>query len=241
MKLPILAVTLTFAASGVAQSTKSKPAAPIKPAIIAQPSTEADAPKKAQPLITSDAIREKLPLISTDLGGRDMVFIRSALDLEKTTAFLAKEAARIGSKDLHGFCAEFVRTLEAHSSVLSTMAEMKNIAIAPVSVRQQQIAERLAKLDDAALEKALVQAFIETDAAVIATYELATKSANSTIQILGEQALPQAREHLLLVQAMAGGSGALPPIGEAPKPQDAPKPAVRPAFRTSAPTPAIGQ
>jgi hypothetical protein len=186
---------------------------------------------------TAEPARAKLPLISTDVNGRDITFIRGALDLEKTATWLAKEAGRTGNKELEGFCAELVRTLVAQGSVLSTLAEMKNIAVTPVSPRQQQIEERLAKLTDEDRDKALVQAFIETDNAIIATYEIATKSTNSTIQILGEQALPHAREHLILVQAMASGSTKLPPIGQGPKTQESPKPANRPAFRTNVPAP----
>jgi hypothetical protein len=216
--LPV--VLLGLAVPALAVKPKPAPAAPAVPAVPAAPAKSQEAPAKPA------------AIISSDVGGRDLVFIANALEVSKTLTFLAGQAGHTSNATLKGYGDDLVKTLAAHGAVLNTVAEMRNVKPPTESPSEKRLVEKLAKLEGAKLEKSILDAFIEMDERMVATYELGAKSEDVTIAKFVEQALPQARQHLELMQGMAGiapkrrPAPKAPPIEVATNPKpEAPKPA----------------
>src|SRR5207253_307438 len=68
----------------------------------------------------------------------------------------------------------------------------------------RRFAAKVAGLDGVKLEKVLLDEFRAVDRRAVATYELGLTSEDQTIRKLCEQTLPQLREHLIVVDTMAG-------------------------------------
>jgi hypothetical protein len=195
MRFSFLLTLLAAPCLAVAAPKKPKAAVPAKPAVAVP----------AQPAVPTGGAKPAGTLIDSDMNGRELTFLTGALDLGRTYRFLADQAARTANPDLRGFGEDLVKTLAAQSAVLTTVAEMRNIKLSEdQAATGGALAERFAKLDGARLEKALLDAFRETDRRAIAIYEIGVKSADQTIHKLSEQTLPQIREHLLVVEAMTG-------------------------------------
>ena len=190
-------------------------AAPKKP-VKAVPAVPA-IPSKPDAL---DAAKVSPALINSDLSGRDVSFIAHAMDLGRALRYLATQTPRTTNPALRGFGDDLVRTLAGQSAVLNTVAEMRQMKIPDgQSATERRIADKIAALDGIPLEKAILDAFIDVDAQIITAYEVGVTSQDETIRKFAEQTLPQVREHLVLVEAMAGISQGRPA-------------ATKPAFRT---------
>jgi hypothetical protein len=220
----------------------------IKPAVPAVPAKPAEATGAAKPGGT---------LIDSDLGGRDLTFLTSAIEEGKILRLLSDQTARTSNPDLRGFGDDLVKTLAAQSAVLNTVAEMRKIAIpAGESENERRIAAKLANLEGAKLEKVLLDEFRAVDRRAVATYELGLTSMDQTIHKLCEQTLPKLREHLVVVDAMAGIAPKRPPgetvldpakpvpVADTPIPIPEPPliaaPPRRPGFRTNVQLPGEG-
>lgn len=180
-------------------------------AIVVVPCFAIAAPKKTKPAVPAKpAVASGVPsrggrLIDSDLGGRDLAFLANAVEEGQMLRFLSEQAARTSNPDLRGFGEDLVKTLAAQSSVLNTVAEMRKIRIGDgQSEAERRIAVKIAGLDGIKLEKVLLDQFREVDRRALATYELGLASEDQTIHELCEQTLPQIREHLAVVDAMAG-------------------------------------
>jgi predicted outer membrane protein len=148
---------------------------------------------------------KKPALLSSDMGGRDMLFINQAIEHGKTLTFLAMESRKSTNPELKGFGENLVKSIAAQSAVLNSLADLRSVRVAAAeSPAQTKYAARLAKLEGPKRDKALLEAFVETDERVVTTYELAEKSPDPTIKEFVSQTLPQMREHLTLVRALAG-------------------------------------
>ncbi|MEQ1852208.1 MAG: DUF4142 domain-containing protein [Chthoniobacteraceae bacterium] len=224
MRTLIFSIALSAAAIATAVPRKKPQAVPAKAAV------------PAQPAVASDSAKPPSQLISSDLGGRDMVFVAQAVDLGKALRYLATQTPRTSNPALRGFGDDIVKTLAAQTAVLNTVAEMRQLKIPDTeSATEKRIAEKVAPLEGIKLEKALLDAFIDVDRQLISAYELGAKSDDVTIRKFVDQTLPHAREHLVLVEAMAGMSSNRPaPVsaGSASASDAAPK---RPVFRTGVP------
>jgi len=227
-------------------------------AIVAAPCLAADTPKKSKPAVVAvpakpaePSLTPRLapPLIDSELGGRDLLFLATAIEQGKMQRFLATQTSRTSNPALRGFGAELVKALAAQSAVLNTVAEMRKLRIPEgQSESERRITAKVTGLEGIRLEKALLDEFRATDRRALAIYELGITSADPTIRTFCEQTLPQIREHLIIVDAMAGiapkrptpeasvvGESAPPAIGTA-APEKAlpplPTPPARPGFRT---------
>ena len=142
------------------------------------------------------------------------------MDLGRALRYLATQTPRTTNPALRGFGDDLVRTLAGQSAVLNTVAEMRQMKIpGGQSATERRIADKIAALDGIPLERAILDAFIDVDAQIITAYEVGVTSQDQTIRKFAEQTLPQVREHLVLVEAMAGISQGKPS-------------ATKPAFRT---------
>ena len=176
---------------------------------------------------------KKPALFTSDLNGRDMLFIAEAMEHGKTLSFLAARAAKVTSPELRGFGAGLVKTFAGQGVVLGSLAEMRRVRVPEGdSTAAKKYSDRFAKLDGALLEKAILEALIETDERVVMTYELAATSADPTIREFVSQSLPQLREQLVFVQSLAGISPNRAVAPAEPEQQPSPKPGV-PGFRTN--------
>jgi hypothetical protein len=202
-------------------------------AVLAVPLIAAAAPRQktparavpAVPAQPEESAKPSEPLINSDLNGRDLLFITQAIDLGKALAFLAEQSPRAADPSLRGFGDELVKTLAAQSAVLNTVAEMRKLRIPQEqSNTEMRIARRCSGLEGIKLDKALLDAFLEVDRKAVAAYELGLTSKDPTIQKLAEQTLPQIREHLLVVQAMAGISSTQTEHATAPARRDVTQP-----------------
>ena len=181
-----LSLTL-LATAAPKKAVKAVPAVPAKPAVNAEP------------------VKLATPLINSDLGGRELSFVTHAIDLGKALRYLATQTPRTSNPSLRGFGDDLVKTLAAQSAVINTVAEMRQIKIPDsMSATEKRAADRISNLDGLPLEKAILDAFIEIDRQFIAACEVGVTAQDQTIRKFAEQTLPQAREHLVLVEAMAG-------------------------------------
>ena len=177
---------------------------------------------------------KKPELLTSDLNGRDMLFIAQAMDHGKTLTFLATQATKTTNPELRGFGSSLVQAIAGQSAVLNSLAEMRRVRVPEAdSLTQKKYAARFAKLDGQRLDKAILDAFIETDERVVMTYELAAKSSDPTIREFVSQTLPQLREHLVFVQSLAGISPNRAAAPAEPEPKLAPAASGAPGFRTN--------
>lgn len=205
-----------FLSLSLLASAAPKKAVKAVPAVPAIPSKRDD----------TDTAKPSTPLINSDLSGRDVSFVAHAIDLGRALRYLATQTPRTTNPALRGFGDDLVRTLAAQSAVLNTVAEMRQIKIPEgQSATERRVADKIAALDGILLEKAILDAFLGIDVQIITAYEVGATSQDQTIRKFAEQTLPQVREHLVLVEAMAGSSS------EKPSP-------ARPAFRTKVGLPA---
>ena len=189
-------LSLTLLAT--AAPKKAVKAVPAVPAVPSKPDETAAA--KTSPT-----------LINSDLSGRDVSFIAHAMDLGRALRYLATQTPRTTNPTLRGFGDDLVRTMAAQSAVLNTVAEMRQMKVpGGQSATERRIADKIAALDGIPLEKAILDAFLAVDAQVITAYEVGVTSQDQTIRKFAEQTLPQVREHLVLVEAMAGISQGRP-------------------------------
>jgi hypothetical protein len=235
MRVSPIPVALLLAVGVVsADQPKPAPAVTAAPAVPAKPSAGA-APKAPA-------------LISSELSGRDLVFIANGLDLGNALKMLAGKAAQTTNPNLKGFGEELTQTLEAHAAVLETVAEMRQLTPPKVSPTEKRLADKLGKLEGLKLEKAILDSFIDVEERLMATYALGAKSTDPTIAKFVEQAIPQTREHLLLVRSMAGIAPSRAadqlvknsPAAPAPTPSHPPEPAPKEtALPAEKPAPAV--
>jgi hypothetical protein len=208
---------------------------------------------RALPAPASGSAKHRGALVRSDLGGRDLAFLANALEAETALRFLVTQAERTENPALRGFGENFSKTLAAQSAALGVVAEARKIRIADgQSDTERRIALKIADLEGIRLEQALLEQFREVARRALATYEFGFASNDPTIRTLCEQTLPQLREHLTLIETMAGvapnraGGPAIafrktaplvasdreqPPLAEAP---------LRPVFRANARQPDEG-
>ena len=191
MRPYILATAFFIALPYVAEAAPKK----LKPAVPAVPAEPSAAPGKARPAA----------LIESDLDGREFTFLSRAMEFGKTFSYLASLAPRSGNPALRAFDKDLIQTVAAQDAVLKTVAEMRKLKIQeePESP-DKRLAAKLEKLQGVRLDKALLDAFRETDRMGVAAYEMGLQSEDHTIRKLAEQTLPKLRKHLALVEAMTG-------------------------------------
>ena len=193
MRIFILATAAAFIALPSASDAEPKKLKPAVPAVPAVPTAQAESAKPATALIESD------------LDGREFTFLSRAIGFGKTFGYLASQVSRTENPALRGFDDDLLKTLAAQNSVLNTVAEMRKIKIADEpDATEKRLAAKLEKLGGVRLQKALLDAFRDTDRQAVATYELGVQSEDLTIRKLCEQTLPKVRKHLAIVEAMTG-------------------------------------
>jgi hypothetical protein len=225
----LIAVSLGLTAS--AAPRKKVRAVPAKPAVPAQPtSTPAGQEPSSQ-------------IISSEVGGRDLIFVADAIDLGKALRYLATQTPRTSNPALRGFGDDVINALASQTAVLTTVAEMRQLRIPDTeSATEKRVAEKVSQLEGIKLEKALLDAFIDIDRRLVAAYELGAKSDDVMIRKFVDETLPRAREHLVLVESMAGILTKQPPASTANGSSTARKPAFRTKVPLSAePAPEIGR
>jgi Domain of unknown function (DUF4142) len=206
MRLLILATAAAIALPTMSDAAPKK----LKPAVPAVPAAPSVSEGKAKPAVA---------LIESDLDGRELTFLSRAIEFGKTFSYLASQAARTANPALRAFDDDLVKTLAAQNAVLGTVAEMRKVKIpdAP-DAAEQRLAAKLEKLQGIRLEKALLDAFRETDRHGLATYEMGAQSEDLTIRQLCEQTLPKIRKHLAIIEAMTGIAPKQQPDKVAPQP-----------------------
>ena len=202
----ILATAAAVALPCVSESAPKK----LKPAVPAVP---------AVPSVSAQIAKPAVALIESDLDGRELTFLSRAIRFGRTFSHLASQVPRIANPSLRAFDDDLVKTVASQGAVLHTVAEMRKIQIpdAP-DAAEQRLAAKLEKLQGIRLEKALLDAFRETDRMAIATYEMGAQSEDLTIRQLCEQTLPKIRKHLAVIEAMTGIAPAQQPAKLAPQP-----------------------
>ncbi|MEO6740000.1 MAG: DUF4142 domain-containing protein [Chthoniobacteraceae bacterium] len=144
-------------------------------------------------------------LIESEMDGNEMTFLTRAIEIGKTYGFLAEQVKRVTKPVMGGFGDDLTNTLAVQSKVLNSVAEMRDMKIPDAQgAGAARLAAKLEKLEGVRLEKALLDAFRETDRQAITIYELGVQSEEQTVRKLSEQTLPKLREHLAKIEAMTG-------------------------------------
>ncbi len=194
----ILATVFFIAALDVSGATPRK----VKPAVPAVPAEPATTPGKAKPTA----------LIESDLDGREFTFLTRAMEFGKTFSYLASQVPRSKNPALRTLDDDLMKTVAAQGSVLKTVAEMRKLKIEDdAAAPDKRLGAKFEKLEGVRLDKALLDAFRDTDRMGVAAYELGLESEDLTIRKLAEQALPKLRKHLAKIEAMTGISPKQPP------------------------------
>ncbi len=224
MKLHTVLLALSFAIQATAAPKKAAPAK----AVLAQPAVP------TRPA-ASGAVARSSTLINSEMGGRDVVFLSRAIDLGRGLAFLAQQTAKTTNPLLQSYGADLLKSLAAQDAVLTSAAEMRNVKPPERSPILQKYTDKLARLEGAKFEKAILDAFVELDQNIITTYEANAKSPDITISKFIADALPKSREHLATVQRFSGISPRQQPPAPDPQAAEATK-KTKPVFRTNIPT-----
>jgi hypothetical protein len=217
-----LALSSTLA---VAATDKSK----TTPDTVAPTTFEGHAPKPRR-------------LISSDLGGRELHFITSALELRNALVFLARQTAEAKNGTLQQLGDEIQKTLPAQTAVLTTLAEMRKVSVPEESKREQNLGKKLASVKGARFEKALLDALLDANQELVTTCEEGLRSADKSVQQFAEQTLPYARGTLARVQSMAGiAPRRAPGTAVTPKASGDAQGAQKPGFRANVPAVGSGE
>ncbi len=151
--------------------------------------------------------RKKPPLLSSDLNGRDMLFIAQAVEHGKTVNFLAAQAEKTSNPGLSDFGKSITKSGAVQSAVIQSLAEMRKVRVPSAeSAEQKKYTLQFSKLQGAELDKAILNALIETSGTAVVFYELSEDSGDSAIRGCVGQILPQLREHLLVARTLAGST-----------------------------------
>jgi hypothetical protein len=143
-------------------------------------------------------------LISSELNGRELHFIKSALEVRSTLVYLARQSAEVANPTLRKLGNEIQETLPAQTAVLTTLAEMRQVSIPEESTPQLTIAKKLTGLKGARFEKVLLDALLDTNQELVTTCEAGLRSTDKSVRQFAQQTLPYAQGTLARVQAMAG-------------------------------------
>ncbi len=222
MKLHAALFSLSFAIQVTAAAKNAAPAVQAQPAVIAQPAAPG-------------AVAKSSTLINSEMGGRDVVFLSRAMDLGRGLTFLAQQTAKTTNPLLQSYGADLLKSLDAQNAMLITAAEMRNVNPPERYPTLQKYTDKLASLEGAKFEKAILDAFVELNQHIVTTYEANAKSPDITISKFITDALPKSRVHLATVQRFSGISPSQQPHANNPKAAQAMQKA-KPVFRTNIPT-----
>lgn len=134
-----------------------------------------------------------------------MLFITQAVEHGKTVNFLAIQAEKTSNSGLTDFAKSMMKTGVVQSAVIQSLAEMRRVRVSSAdSVAQKKYALQFSMLQGSELDKAILNAVIETNGTAVKFYESSENSGDSAIRACVSQMLPQLREHLLVAQTLAG-------------------------------------
>lgn len=193
---------------------------------------ESPAPTKLE-----GAPRSRPGLISSDLNARELQFITGALDARNMLSFLARHASQSTNPSLRALGQEMEKALPGQTAILTTLAEMRQIDVPEQSPAQERLEKRLITLTGARRDKALLDALLDANQALVNTCEAGLKSSDKTVRQFAEQSLPYANGNLSRVQTMTGIAPRRTAIAakEAARETAPEKAAGKPGFRTNLP------
>ncbi len=147
-------------------------------------------------------------MFSSELGGRDLLFLTSALENGHLQLYLGELAkAKAGTQQVKSLGEVLASTQVDENSKLARLAGMKGITLsAPAPASQKAISEKFAKLSGPKLDKALMEAIVSANERSVSTYEAAAQSNDREIKGFVDQALPLAKEKLALANKMTGNA-----------------------------------
>lgn len=169
---------------------------------------------------TSASPAKKPALLNSSLSGRDLLFISEAAAVGKTLTFLAISATKSKTPELRGFGEDMMKSVAAQGAVLNSLADMRSVRISTQeNIAQKRYAERFAKLEGNRLDKALLDAFLDTEEQAITIYRVGEQSSDPTVREFVAQTLPQLQQHHAFLRTLAGipPERKLEPVAEGPK------------------------
>jgi len=201
----------------------AKTAEAPKPATTPAPKS-AEAPKPKTPSGGETAAASPPALITSDLGGRDLLFLTSALDHGQTLVYLSDLAkSKAETEQVKAVGDVLSSTQVEENKMLARLATMKGITLsATEAATKKKLAAKLDKLTGPKLDKALMEEIIATSEKAVSTFEVAAQTKDADIKAFVDRGLPMAKEKLLIVNKVTG---------------NAPRTDKTPGFRTSAPAP----
>ena len=176
-----------------------KPIAAVAFLVLALPSHgQQSAPKNAPNPST-----QKPPLLSSQISGRDMTFITQTIDQLKTLEFLTLHASVAKNKELRDLGQKIARSVTQQSTVLSTLAEMRNVPESPrESPLRKSYIKRLADEDESRTEATITELLLATERELFITMKNAENSKDSTVRDLISNFLPKIGEHLRTIASL---------------------------------------
>jgi len=135
---------------------------------------------------------QKTPLLSSQIGGRDMMFITQTMDQLKTLELLALHASVATNNELRDLGRQITRSVAQQSTLLSTLAEMRNIPENPrESLLRKDYIERLADNNEKSMDATLTELLLATDRELFAAMKNAENSKDAAVREFISNFLPE--------------------------------------------------
>lgn len=154
----------------------------VLPSFAQQPSTQKATGTPAQ----------KTPLLNSQVGGRDLMFITQTIDQLKTLELLALHASVATSTQLRELGRQITQSVTQQSTVLSTLAEMRNI---PENQRESAVRKeyikRLADNSEPGIDASLTELLLATNRDLFASMKNAEDSKDPAIRDFISNFLPE--------------------------------------------------
>ncbi len=200
-------------------SAKTAPAPQINPAPARPaPAPAADDAAPAQSVPEAETARppapgddaEQTPLISSEVGGRDLQFFHSAVDVGRLEGWLGDLAKNKAETDQIKAIGDALQSTQAESTrFLARLARGKGVDLPnskTAPTQQKKIADQLGALKGPKFEKALMEQIVVAAQQSVAVYEGAMKSKDEQIRRFAEQMLPISKEKLTLAGRINGSA-----------------------------------
>jgi putative membrane protein len=145
-------------------------------------------------------------LIHAEIGGKDLQFLLAAIEDGYTQLYLGQLAqSRAETEQIKAVGIVLATTQAEENRKLTRLASMKGIALpGAAAAGQKRVAAKLEKLQGPRFEKQLMEEIINVNEHAVANYEAAAGTRDSDIRAFVEEALPLAKEKLLLTNKMTG-------------------------------------
>ena len=184
----------------------SKPAeSRSKGRVVAQPSP-VETPFVAPAIADVKGTGRRGQLLSSEIGGRDLLFLTTALENGHLQLYLGELAkAKAGTEQVKAVGEVLASNQAEENEKLARLAAAKGVTLpGGEAAAKKTLAAKFGKLTGPKLDKALLEEIIQVNERAVSAYEAAAQTKDEEIKAFVDENLPLAKEKLTLTNKMTG-------------------------------------